>query len=264
MAKANTHAHTDPYRPDLTAEQAAHYLNQLREARATALGDAEGFGALFQAIESLGRYLAGGKGKGLGDYCDDLRKLAAFNLSENWAVKHFDPVFTLAKEARNSAVHEGAYARIITQHAVDLALLLEESLMQLTPLAKHFMIGHPMTVAAWQTLREARQLMLRNSFSYLPIQYEGKWQLLADYKLVEFMQAHCVTHGGTRRQRDERDAVLNQRIEVATKSNDQFLELTSCESIGPDEPIPAGVCQAPILVVENGTLLGLISPFDRL
>jgi CBS domain-containing protein len=130
------------------------------------------------------------------------------------------------------------------------------------PLVKHLMISHPVTVAKWQTLREARQLMIRHSSSFLPIEHEGSWKLLADYHLVAYLANHPATPG------KERDPLLNRSLEETLDlgNSNKPLQLIPTKSISPELPVQdiPPTESFPLLVVEQGQLRGIISPFDRL
>ncbi|MFD2453986.1 hypothetical protein [Ideonella paludis] len=77
-------------------------------------------------------------------------------------------------------MHTGAYARHVAADAVALCLILEDALMVQGKSEKQvkrltvgdFMVSTPVVVHHWQTVEHARQLMLLNSFSYLPIWHE--------------------------------------------------------------------------------------------
>ena len=108
-----------------------YFLNQLRQARAAVLRDAEAVDALIHVFERMGMFLTGGIGC-LGDYEGKLGSLAgltplARKLSKELHIP-FGKLYSSVREARNSAMHEGAYARHLASHAVKLALILEDAL----------------------------------------------------------------------------------------------------------------------------------------
>lgn len=116
-----------------------HFWDSLREARAVALRDAEGFEGLVWAFEKLGSFLLGRQGdfgpRNFGAYCTPLAELAKQSaLAEEvpcaFAALHtrVDILLKMVKKARNDAMHEGVYARRATTHAVELALILEDAL----------------------------------------------------------------------------------------------------------------------------------------
>ena len=167
-----------------SAPEAQFYRDQLREARYAALADAEGFGQLCFAIELLGSRLCGAK-LSLGKYEKCLKCLAANALNAD----RFDALYRRVLDARNDAMHTGAYARNAAQAAVQLSLILEEGLMNKFDLTvADFMVTTPVYVEDWHTLGYARQLMLVNSFSYLPIFHGDKWHLISDMAMAQFFQ----------------------------------------------------------------------------
>lgn len=171
-------------RQPLEADEMIFFRDRLREARYGALADAEGFAQLCFAFELLGSRLLGEK-LGLGKYKEQLKWLATNTLNAD----RFDALFRRVLDARNDAMHSGAYARNAAQAAVQLSLILEEGLMNKFDLTvADFMVTTPVYVEDWHTLGYARQLMLVNSFSYLPIFHGNKWHLISDMAMAQFFQ----------------------------------------------------------------------------
>lgn len=167
---------------ELTSEEQRFYRDKLRDARYAALADAEGFGQLCFAFEVLGSRLCGAK-IGLGAYEKCLKCLAR----GAWNCNRFDAYYRRVLDARNDAMHTGAYARNAAHAAVQLSLILEEGLMNKTTLrVEDYMVTTPVYVEEWHTLGYARQRMLVNSFSYLPIFWDDKWQLISDIAVAQF------------------------------------------------------------------------------
>lgn len=185
----------------LCPEERFFFRDRLREARYAALADAEGFQQMCFAIEALGKRI-NPTAKSLGECRDKLQQLANTSAlipgaaDEQRAIKTFHALFTSIKEARNDAMHTGAYARHVAADAVTLCMVLEDALMveknleneskRLT--AGDFMVSSPVIVHPWQTVEHARQLMLLNSFSYLPIWFENKWWLIADIAVAKYLR----------------------------------------------------------------------------
>ncbi|MCI0433191.1 MAG: hypothetical protein L0271_06005 [Gemmatimonadetes bacterium] len=65
---------------------------------------------------------------------------------------------------RNRAVHEGAHARNVALHAVQVALVLEDAMQTPMNLARHFMVRSPMRAEPWEPIALVRQKMLANAF----------------------------------------------------------------------------------------------------
>jgi hypothetical protein len=191
---------------DLDPEERLFYRDRLREARYAALADAEGFQQMCFAIEALGKRLRP-KATGLGQCRRELQGVASRSSllpsdgDSNRAIKPFNALFVALTEARNDAMHTGAYARHVAADAVSLCLVLEDALMvdktddnkvqRLT--VGDFMVSMPVVVKPWQTVEHARQLMLLNSFSYLPMWHEGRWWLVSDIAVARYLRPNWPT-----------------------------------------------------------------------
>lgn len=186
---------------DLSPEERLFFRDRLREARYAALADAEGFQQMCFAIEALGKRLKP-DGIGLGPRRGVLQAMARQSAllpdadEGDRAIKTFDALFVALKDARNDVMHTGAYARHVAADAVTLCLVLEDALMvekktedevkRLT--VGDFMVSSPVVVHPWQTVEHARQLMLLNSFSYLPIWHTQQWWLIADISVAKYLR----------------------------------------------------------------------------
>lgn len=203
MSTSSPPAPSDAVKPStgLSPEQRVFFRDLLREARYAALADAEGFQQMCFAIEALGKHLKP-EGNGLGPRREALHTLASQSKllpatdECDRAIKSFDALFVALKDARNDAMHTGAYARHVAADAVALCLILEDALMvqgkseeQVKRLTVgDFMVSTPVVVHHWQTVEHARQLMLLNSFSYLPIWHEKKWWLISDIAMAKYLR----------------------------------------------------------------------------
>jgi hypothetical protein len=104
-----------------------YFRDAFRHARAIAQQDAEGFQQILFTLETLGVMLTG-RTLNLGKYedyiCDmaDKSPLAEFipSLHCEWH-SSFDQIYSIVREARNEALHQGAVARHLTQHAILLS-----------------------------------------------------------------------------------------------------------------------------------------------
>lgn len=178
---------------DLVDAERIYLRDSLREARYGALADAEGFQQMCFAIEALGKRLTP-NAQGLSDCQPRLKLLAkqAGLLGDEDEIegcgKRFDALFTALREARNDVAHTGAYARHVAADAVVVCLILEEALMSKRLTVGDFMVSKPVCVEPWQTVGYARQLMLSNSFSYLPVWYKKSWWLLSDMAVASFLR----------------------------------------------------------------------------
>ena len=251
------------------AEAAVFFRDQLRNARAAALRDAEDFQEAIFSLERLGRFRSG-QGRGLGSYQPSLEDLAMQsplaaalpNQCREYCIPFAD-LFGLILEGRNSALHEGAFARHLTAHLVELAIILEDALMANLDRIAHFMVKNPICAADWQPLSIIRQTMLESSFSFLPVftDYRGKkeWWLISDFALATYLRARIG--------KDERARRLAQSLSDALQAGGLELEEPRlCEPADPISKVLDPPTTAPSLVVSPGKqdLIGIITAFDVL
>ena len=177
----------------LSDAERIHYRDLLRTARYAVLADAEGFQQMCFAIEALGKRL-NPRAQGLGKCQDQLRALvsqAGFidpaGVIEG-SDKCFDALFATLTDARNDIAHTGAYARHVAVEAVALCVALEDALMNKRITVGDFMVTTPVTVQPWHSVGYARQLMLLNSFSYLPMWDGESWRLLSDTAVAKYLR----------------------------------------------------------------------------
>jgi hypothetical protein len=254
---------------DMDPEATIFFRDQFRQARAAALQDAEGFQEILFALERLGSYLSG-KTMTLDPYQKFIEALAknsplAEDISQEHPAYHskFSTVYELARDARNDALHQGAFARHLTDHAIELALVLEDALMSDANSAAEFMVRDPVSAALWQPISFIRQQMLKNSFTYLPLwaEYKGVlgWWLVSDYHIAQYLRKAL--------SKEDRKARLATRIQDAM---DKELKPDTVEICFIDTGVQEILekCQAkPVLVVDKEhpeQLIGIITPFDLL
>lgn len=168
-----------------------HYRDRLRMARYAALANSEDFDQVCFAIEELGLALLG-KQAAMNDYLPGLSGLVNSGPRSSERAG-FEARFGIIRRARNDAMHSGAYARRVTTKAVELSLILEDSLMLTDDAGEwavgHYMVTEPVSVSSWLPVSKARQLMLLHSFSNLPVELEGKgWSLITELAVARFLQ----------------------------------------------------------------------------
>ena len=239
----------------LTVEERRFFRDQLRDARSTALLDAEGYHPIVTALERLGSALDPTH-NGLGQFQDVLLEVTR----EAWAddeagdaCASAEVLFTAVRNGRNEAVHQGVYARHLVRHCVELALLIEEGLMAGSQRVSDFMVRGAVCVEPWHQVGFARQQMLTNSFSYLPIFVEGAWKMVSDHAVASYRANSA----------KPREA-LRQRIAVAARD---ALFLEPAVVVGPETPVPEAIKVSrgkPVLIVEEEHLIGIATPFDFL
>ncbi|MEF2277167.1 hypothetical protein V3W47_02575 [Deinococcus sp. YIM 134068] len=159
----------------LSDEQAVYFLRRLRAARYKTLEDAEDFKTICFCLEELGATLAKKRLKGLGS-CETvlLSQVSARSQTD------LNVLFGLVIDARNDLAHRGVFARQTASRAVKLALMLEESLMPSNVQVSYLMSNDIVQILEFYTLEKIRELMLENSFSYLPYYKDGTYYLVSD------------------------------------------------------------------------------------
>jgi len=93
------------------------FSDELREARENALRDSEAFDGIVHVVERLGSFLRG-----------KITHLEEIPGQRPDLHVPFSLLYKLVREARNDALHQGAFARRLTGHAIELSLVLEDAL----------------------------------------------------------------------------------------------------------------------------------------
>jgi len=253
-----------PAQAPLTQRERLFYRDRLREARYSALADAEGFAEVCFALEALGMRLLRREGT-LSNYEPRIRTLSLevptlSKLAEDFPefFTRFAALYDTVRRARNDAMHTGAYARHATSAAIELCIGLEEAVMkgslQMSTVAD-FMVKTPVYVEPWQPVAHARQIMLTHSFSFLPVLH-GNWKLLSEISLVKFLQGSV-----------DRRTALALSIEDAVARG---LRLTDAPSVRTGDKIvdilqKESTQDSPafwLVIDKNDRLAGILSPFE--
>jgi len=246
-----------------------YFRDQLRTARASILSDSEAYEKVVLVLERMGKVLFPA-GNGLGDFWPALEEVAhksplAKDLPQTWPQYHatFGSLFDLVRDGRNTAVHEGALARHLTTHALELALILEDALMNNSNTVDEYMVRDVATAELWQPISFVRQTMLANSFSCLPVSVRNrrgqKWYIVSDKDVVAYLRSATT-------QKERKARLAKQLKEAVAEKN---LKLSPANCISPGTLIRELIDdreEVPVLVV-NGTsmeLLGILTPFDLL
>lgn len=255
--------------PAITRESALTFVSQLRSARLAVLADGEAFDEIIHVVERLGSYLSkerlGDKGEygTLGKYKPELAELALGSALADGCGRGPTPfglIYDLVTTARNDALHQGASARHLTKHTIELAIILEDALNNHVELVvADFMVRDPVCAQLWQPVGFIRQQMLANSYSYLPIcRDDGSWGLLSDAAIATFLGAE--RNGKVRTER------LAQTIRQAVT-----LDVRPATFVRQEDPLAkalASLAGAPVLLVEDLSdpkrLLGILTAFDLL
>ena len=246
-------------------EAAIYFRDQFRQARAGALQDAEGFQEILFVLERLGYYRSGKEVGSLRSYQGTIVEQAKHSpLAADIPTEHptwhseFVTIYELVREARNDALHQGAFARHLTDHAIQLALVLEDALMSDVNTAADFMVRDPVSASLWQPISFIRQQMLKNSFTYLPLlrgRVPLRWALVSDYHVAEYLRQ------GNRNKR------LATKFENALEDGFLLEQVEMCSPQATAEDVLKMSQGKPVLVVDEyhlGRLLGIVTPFDLL
>lgn len=251
----------------LTLEMALVLRDQFRSARARVHEDAEAFREVIVVIERLGLVLTG-KNHRLTDLASHFEPLVrasalAVDVPTGFPLYHpdFSTLFHQVREDRNSAVHDGAFARHLASRTVELSLIFEDALQAEAMKILHFMIRDPVIATMWEPLSFVRQKMLTHSFSFLPVRPEnGQWMLVSDRALARYLRT------GDAKARKDR---LNTKLSDAV-AGPGGLGLEPAGACSPEEPVDAvagRIGDQPLLVIEPGgsdRLLGILTAFDLL
>ena len=262
--------------PTIARESAISFANQLRSARLAALGDAEAFDGIIHAVERLGSYLSkeklGDKGRpgDLGKYKTKIEELVERSGTAEPPDKYrailtpFSTLYDLVRDARNDAVHQGAFARHLTRHAIELAIVLEDALSSYVYRATDFMALNPVCAELWQPIGFIRQQMLANSYSYLPVRdADENWHVVSDSAIAIFLGSEGGKGERTKRLASPlRDALFLLKL-MPPESKFVDESVLVAEALRRLEKPPL-----PVLLVRHETdskiLLGILTAFDLL
>ena len=216
-------------------------------------------------LERLGSYLSK-RTDGLGGYKGKIRTVAcespladyAPSKHKSWHIS-FSKLYDLVREARNDALHQGAFARHLTDNAIQMAIVLEDALMIEHNRVSDYMIRDPVCASVWQPLSFIRQMMLANSFSYLPVWPAAEdtphWGLVSDFQVAWYVR------GCNRKDR------LAGTLEDAIKCGLSLERAITCSADTPVTEVLDMSAGKLVLVVEGDQperLLGIVTPFDLL
>ena len=259
-----------------TPESALTFRNEFREARLKVLANAENYQELLFVLERLATHLTE-KNAGLGDR--ENRKCimelvrhgalegepAASGTGELCASELYD----LVRNARNDAMHEGAFARNLAVHLVQLSVMLEDALVNRADgrKAKHYMMREPITAEPWEPIAFVRQKMLVHSFSHLPVQIDDTWKIISDHGIAVYLWQACGGACVKKRLLQRLDSAVKGTLEVrpAIVVTPEALVCVVVkeheEAIRRGDPI---LVEAEINDEDQKPLLGILTPFDLL
>lgn len=240
------------------------FRDQLRAARASALRNSEGFREIFFCLERLAAYLNVPE-DGLLKACDKTEQLArnsplAVSIPEEFRELHptFRALYQRVVHSRNRAAHEGAFARNLTRHAVELTLILEDALQRGMMEVQHFMVRDPVVANDWEPISFVRQKMLLNAFSFLPAEVtKGEWSLVSDHAIARFL---CV---GNVNGKERRRRLATKLVDATTNEGLSLAKPDSCAPNAPVEDVIPKLSDMPLLVIDGEhRLVGILTAFD--
>lgn len=249
---------------DKNNEQRIYFRDVFREARTKALNNSENFEDVIFALEKPGKYLRGEKSQNgdLGTYEPFICYLAGYSCLSNSIPSSlpefhtdFCTLYSLLRKARNSAMHEGVFARNITRHAIEVAIILEDALMSQEKRVRDFMVRNPICAFGWQPLSFVRQNMLANSFSYLPVFKNNEWKLISDLSLTKHLQEATDERERNTRLSEKLEKSTITLIDAITKDADQFIK----NVVEKWDGFP--IC---VTAKESNEIVRILTPFDLL
>jgi CBS domain containing-hemolysin-like protein len=260
----------------ITGNAARDFRIQFQQAREGAVKDAEAFEGIIHVVERLGSFCLG-RVECLDKYYEPLWEQVArlsWLADHGWRNVHtpFRVLYTLVKDARNDAMHQGASARHLTTHAIELALVFEDALRMIeknrkgSMVVSDYMVRDLVCADLWQPISLIRQRLLTNSFTYLPVEEAGQWCLLSDVQVAKYLQEGCSN--------TERKERLAEPLETAgfklcpAKRVNETMSIDKALEKFDDKPI-----HEPILVFRDGAKegdsanakpVGILTAFDLL
>lgn len=236
----------------LEDEEASYFLHALRDARYAALDDAENFRSICFALEELGMRLVGENLRSLRRYKTILR-----DIFPNKLRNEYSELFELVVSARNEAAHRGIFARNLSSKSIRLSIIIEAGLQVMTTKVKHLMSQNVIFAEKFYSLAKVREIMLENSFSYIPILIEDKYYLIPDFIVAR------IWHDA----KSDDKLRYNTRIEKILDKGD-LLEPLEILSNADKSSLLSPMLKEPALVF-NGkhadrAVVGILSPFDLL
>ncbi len=263
-----------------------YFRDLFRNARAIAQKDSESCNEILFSLEKLGSFLVNksvqldlrnkkdlnnsGKLNLGGYYKEEIEKIAiesplAESIPNHNQAQSYHIIFSVlydsVKDGRNDAMHQGAYARHLTDHAVQVALIIEDALMTGKDKVSDYMVRNVLQASLWQPLSFVRQQMLSNSFSYIPFLNENdKWSFLSDRDIAKYIN-----------QDNKKYRKINLAKTVKQAINDSLNKLNfdtavSCEHDIKVEDALKLMEGKPLIFIENNTnnIIGIITAFDLL
>jgi hypothetical protein len=220
--------------------------------------DGEEYDGILHAIERLGCAMTHKIGD-LGKYRPEILGLAQPILPLKQHCEWYIPIdrlYDLVRNGRNDAFHQGAQARHLTTHAIELALMLEDVLMEKANVSTigDYMVRGPVCASLWQPISFIRQQMLIESFSYLPLWKEEKWHLISDGAVAIYLLTDRKS-----RLADTVEEAINKGLTIESAS------IHYCDDLVTN--VFQAAHTAPMLICRKeciSDLIGIVTAFDLL
>lgn len=215
-------------------------------------------------LEHIGQVIGGSIGNGLKDYEEAIVALANHS-GDPTEGEEAARLFNVVRQARNKAVHDGAYARHLNSRLIDLLLILEEGIVMNLDRVEDLMVRAPVFAESWHLVSHVRKMMLSNSFSWIPIYQEtgasGKWVLLDDASLMKWIRSEP--------RKSAQKARLALRVgEAISKHKLAVKGAHCCHGSSLISEIMSQMGEKPTLVTEEfdgrERLVGIVTAFDLL
>ncbi|MFN7789036.1 MAG: CBS domain-containing protein [Pseudanabaena sp.] len=272
-------------------EYRIYFRDLFRDARAKALSISESFQEILFSIEKMGMFLLKKRAEQDAKYKKDLQNPSLFTLGRSYrcVIKElispfnsiqFSELYDIVLEGRNDAMHQGAYARHLTDNCVQLALIIEDALMSsMDRKVRNYMVRNVVQAFPWQPISFIRQQMLSNSFSYMPLlvnQSNGmdskrEWVFLSDSHLARYLadSKHDKDEKTKRDIKNERHERLVTIVEEAIKQNPFDTEDISAKTCKPDDTVNDVLEKMengkPVIVIDGEDIeriVGIVTAFD--
>jgi hypothetical protein len=244
-------------------DEALHFARELRNARAIALADAEGWQSLIFAFERLAKFLTRDQLVTIGEpEASKAFKLVVGRAHAGKLVDHdaFRLLLEQVVAGRNSEFHGGAAARRFAKHCVEFSFLLEEGLSNIMNKNLGSVMSSPVVgIELWRMLADLRRLMLENSYTWIPLKTSEGWKVVSDHALVSYLSVH-------------QDALKTQTVEQALFSDGlkvANLQLFRAKTEIRNETLMKALASGPVLVCEgeelnDNRIVGIVTSFDLL
>ena len=253
----------------LPQKECIYLRTRLQQARYQALADGENWLGIAQAIEAVGNAMADKEdvGKGLSRVKKGLKQFVKKRhptigpgqeeVEEGPFESTFENHLEEVIKVRNDEAHTGAAARAAVRIASVVGIYLEDTLMAASDSEKDvkaYIQTEVVRTYTWQRLGECRRLMLTHSFSYLPLLREGKWEILVDADLAEYL----AVRGWKGRK---------ETVGEAVTKGANGLNVEEAAIVGPNDSKRDALRKMKgkaAVVIKKEELVGIVTPFDLL